>query len=133
MDILEMTDFEIYELGTKKLTEQMGRPYATQFLQKCKPRDYDYTAERHKWIADDPDILTMAKQIQEEKTLQAKEESVKAERISAWRCGLLELTDIEIYELGFKVLADNLGAYGLLRFVTQHFKNLNADQHINQL
>ena len=27
MDILEMTDPEIYELGTKKLTEQMGPTY----------------------------------------------------------------------------------------------------------
>ncbi len=132
MNVLEMTDLEIYELGTKKLTEEIGVPYSTKFLQKCKPRDYDYTAERHKWLVDDPDILTMAKQIQEEKALRAKEESVKAERIAAWRRGLLELTDIEIYELGFKVLADNLGAYGLLRFITQHFKNLNADQSIDQ-
>ena len=131
MDILEMTDLEIYELGTKKLTEQMGTTYATQFLQKCKPRDYDYTAERHKWLADDPDILTMAKQIQTEKALQAKEERVKAERIDAWRSGLLELTDIETYELGFKVLADSLGAYGLLRFITQHFKHLREDQSIS--
>ena len=132
MDILEMTDLEIYELGTKQLTEQMGTTYAAQFLQKCKRRDYDYTAERHKWLADDPDILTMAKQIQEEKALQAKEERVKAERIAAWRKGLLELTDIEIYEFGFKVLADNLGAYGLLRFITQHFKHLNSDQPIDK-
>ncbi len=131
MDILEMTDLEIYELGTKELTEKMGTPYATQFLHKCKPRAYDYTAERHKWLADDPDILTMAKQIHEEKALQAMEESVKAERIAAWRSGLVELTDIEIYEFGFKVLADSLGAYGLLRFITQHFKNLNAEQPID--
>ncbi|MDE0324928.1 MAG: hypothetical protein OXN27_13525 [Candidatus Poribacteria bacterium] len=131
MDILEMTDLELYELGTKKLTEQMGTTYAAQFLQKCKPRDYDYTAERHKWLSDDPDILTMAKQTQAEKVLQAKEESVKVERIAAWRKGLLELTDIEIYEFGFKVLADSLGAYGLLRFITQHFKHLKDDQSIS--
>ena len=110
----------------------MGTTYATQFLQKCKPRAYDYTAERHKWLADDPDIHTMAKQVQAEKVLQAKEESVKAERIAAWRKGLLELIDIEIYELGFKVLADGLGAYGLLRFITQHFKHFNSDQPIDK-
>ena len=81
---------------------------------------------------DDPDILTMAKQTQAEKVLQAKEESVKVERIAAWRKGLLELTDIEIYEFGFKVLADSLGAYGLLRFITQHFKQLNRDQPIDR-
>jgi len=48
------------------------------------------------------------------------------------RNGLLELTDIDIYELGFKVLADSLGAYGLLRFIMQHFKNLNDEQPIDQ-
>jgi len=132
MDILEMTDLEIYELGVKKLTEQMGPTYTAQFLQKCKPRDYDYTAERHKWLADDPDIPTMIEQIQEARALQAEEERVKAKRVAAWRKGLLELTDIEIYELGFKVLADSLGAYGLLRFITQHFKHLNSNQPIDQ-
>ena len=63
--------------------------------------------------------------------MQAKEERVKAERIDAWRNGLLELTDIEIYELGLKVLADSLGAYGFLRFITQHFKQLNNNQPID--
>ena len=127
-----MTDLEIYELGIKELIEQIGPVYTDRFLQQCKPRDYDYTAERHKWLADDPDLPTMAKQIQQAKALQAKEERVKAERIAAWRNGLLELTDIEIYELGLKVLADSLGAYGLATFIMQHFKHLNADQPIDQ-
>ena len=99
MKILEMTDKELYELGHKTLTDELGADQVERFIRQCKPRDYDYTAERHKRLVDDPDILTMAKQIQEEKALRAKEESVKAERISAWRSGLLELTDIEIYEL----------------------------------
>ena len=132
MDILEMTDLEIYDLGIKKLTEQMGTTYAARFLQKYKPRDYDYTAERHKWLADGPDIPTMVEQIQEARALQAEEERIKAERITAWQNGLLELTDLEIYEHGLKVLADGLGAYGLLRFITQHFKHLNSDQSIDQ-
>ena len=132
MNVLEITDIEIYELGIKKLTEQMGTAYTARFLQKCKPRDYDYTAERHKWLSDTPDIPTMVKQIQEAKALQAEEERIKAERIAAWRNGLSELTDIAIYELGLKVLADSLSAYGLLRFITQHFKHLNSDQSIDR-
>lgn len=132
MNVLDMTDLEIYELGIKKLTEQMGTTYAARFLQKCKPRDYDYTAERHKWLVDDLDIPTMVEQIQEAGALQAEEERIKAERVAAWRMGLLELTDIEIYELGIKILADDLRAYGLLRFITQHFKQLNIDQPIDQ-
>ncbi len=132
MDILKMTDLEIYEIGLKELTLQLGTAEKMRFLQQCKPSDYDYTAERHKWLVNQPDIPTIVKQIQQRETEQETEERIKAERIATWRDGLLELTDIEIYELGLKVLADRLGAYGLLRFITQHFKHLNSDQHIDQ-
>ena len=124
MDIFQMTDLEIYELGIKELTKQLGTAYTTQFLHNCKPRTYDYTAERHKWMDNDPDIRTLAKRIQQGAASRKEEERLKAERIAAWREGMLELTDIEIYELGFKVLADELKGYGLLRFITQHFKQL---------
>ena len=122
MDIFQMTDLESYELGIKELTKQLGTAYTTQFLQNCKPRTYDYTAERHKWMDNDPDIRTLAKRIQQGAASRKKEERLKADRIAAWREGILELTDIEIYELGFKILADELKGYGLLRFITQHFK-----------
>ena len=122
MDVLKMTDPEIYELGVEKLTEEMGTTYTAQFLQKCKPRDYDYTAERHKWLADDLGIPTIAKQIQQVRAAQEKEEYIKAERVASWRNGLLELTDIEIYELALKVLSDKLGGYGLATFIRHHFK-----------
>jgi hypothetical protein len=132
MDILKMTDLEIYEIGLKELTLQLGTAEKMRFLQQCKPSDYDYTAERHKWLANQPDIPTIARRIQQRETEQETEERIKAERIATWRDGLLELTDIEIYELGLKVLADRLGAYGLLRFIAQHFKHLNSDQYIDQ-
>lgn len=131
MNVLEMTDLEIYELGIEKLTEEMGTTYTAQFLQKCKPRDYDYTAERQKWLADDLSIPTIAKQIQEARALQAEEERVKTKRITAWRDGLLELTDIEMYELAVKILVDKLHVYGYIEFIQQHFKNLNANQPID--
>ena len=124
MDIFQMTDLEIYELGIKELTKQLGPAYTTQFLQNCKPRNYDYTAERHKWMDNDPDIRTLAKRIQQREASRKEEERLRADRIAAWREGILELTDIEIYELGFKILADQLKGYGLLRFITQHFKQL---------
>ena len=132
MNILEMTDLEIYEIGLEALTLQLGTAEKMRFLQQCKPSDYDYTADRLKWLANQPDIPTIAKRIQQREAEQETEERIKAERIAAWRNGLLELTDIEIYEFGLKVLADRLGAYGLLRFITQHFKHLNGDQSINQ-
>ena len=39
MDILDMTDLEIYDLGLKELTEQLGSTYTAQFLGRCKPRE----------------------------------------------------------------------------------------------
>ena len=131
MDIFKMTDPEIYEIGLKELTSQLGPAEKIRFLQQCKPSDYDYTAERHKLLANQPDIPTIAKRIQQREAEQEAEERIKAERITMWRDGLLELTDIEIYELGLRVLADSLGAYGFLRFITQHFKHLNSDQPID--
>ena len=122
MDVLKMTDLEIYELGIKELTEQLGAAYTKRFLQRCKPRDYDYTAERHKLLANDPDIPTIVKQIQQARAAEEKEEYIKAERVASWRKGLLELTDIEIYELALKVLRDRLNGYGLATFIMHHFK-----------
>ena len=77
-----MTDIEIYELGIKELTEQLGAAYTKRFLQRCKPRDYDYTAERHKLLANDPDIPTIVKQIQQARAAEEKEEYIKAERVA---------------------------------------------------
>lgn len=119
---LEMTENQLYEAGLKELIMQMGTAYMKRFLQQCKPNDYDYTAERHKWLDDDPDIPTMVKRIQEQKILQETEARVTAERIEAWRKGLLELTDTEIYELGAKVLTDKLGVPGSIEFLRHHFK-----------
>lgn len=131
MDVLKMTDPEIYELGIKELTEQLGAAYTKWFLQRCKPRDYDYTAERHKWLADDLDIPTIAKQIQQARAAQEKEEYIKAERAASWRNGLLELTDIEIYELALKILSDRLDGYGLATFIMHHFKvNRTQENHV---
>ena len=128
MDVLKMTDLEIYDLGIKELKEQIGPAYTERFLRQCKPSTYDYTAERHKLLANQPDIDTIVKRIEKRKVERKEEERIKAERVATWRDGLLELTDLEIYELGLKVLAGSLGAYGLLRFITQHFKHLNGDQ-----
>lgn len=128
MNTLEMTENQLYEAGLKELITQMGTAYTKRFLQQCKPNDYDYTTERQKWLDDDPDISTMVKRIQERETLQETEARVTAERIEAWREGLLELTDIEIYALGAKVLTDKLGVPGSIGFLRHHFKQ-NEKSH----
>ena len=131
MDILEMTDSELYEVGIKELTEQLGPAYTAKFLQQCKPNEYDYSLERHKLLANQPDIPTIVKRIQQREVEREAEERIKAERVAAWRNGLLDLTDIEIYELALEILIDKFSVYGFIRFFQQHFKNLNADQAID--
>ena len=131
MDILEMTDLEIYELGIKELIEQIGPVYTERFLRRCKPNEYDYSVERHKLLANQPDIDTIVKRIQKREAERKEEERVKAERVAAWRKGILELTDLEMYELAVKILVDKLHVYGYVGFIQQHFKNLNANQPID--
>ena len=132
MDILEMTDLEIYELGIKELIEQIGPAYTDRFLRRCKPNEYDYSVERHKLLADQPDIDTIVKRIQKRKVERKEEERIKAKRVAAWRKGILELTDLEMYEVAVKILVDKLHVYGYIGFVQQHFKRLNSDQPIDQ-
>ena len=131
MDILEMTDLEIYELGIKELIKQIGPAYTERFLRQCKSNEYDYSVERHKLLADQPDIDTIVKRIQKRKVERKEEERIKAERVAAWRKGILELTDIEMYELAVKILVDKLHVSGYIGFIQQHFKNLNANQPID--
>ena len=132
MNILKMTDHEIYELGIKELIEQIGPAYTDQFLQQCKPNEYDYSVERHKLLANQPDIPTIVKRIQKREAERKEEERIKVERVAAWRKGILELTDVEIYELAVKILVDKLHVYGYVGFCQQHFKNLNANQPIDR-
>ena len=131
MNILEMTKGELYKAGLEELIEQMGTTYTEQFLKQCKSNDSDYTAERHKSLDDDPDIPTMVNQIQERKIAQEAEERIRAERIEAWRKGLLELTDIEICELGAKTLTDKLGVPGSIVFLHHHFKQNEWSQSVD--
>ena len=131
MNILEMTAGELYKAGVDELIAQMGYAYTERFLQQCKPNDNDYTAARHKWLDDDPDISTMVKQIQARKAAQETEERIKAERIEAWRKGLLQLTDIEIHEFGAKVLTDKLGVPGSIQFLRHHFKQNEWAQSVD--
>ena len=131
MDILEMTEGELYKAGLEELIGQMGATYTEQFLKQCKPNDSDYTAERHKWLDDDPDIPTMVNQIQKRKIAQETEERIRAERIDAWRKGLLELTNTEICELGAKILTDKLGVPGSIAFLRHHFKQNEWAQSVD--
>ena len=131
MNVLEMTDLEIYEAAIKELTAQLGSAYTEQFLRQCKPNTSDYAVERYKWLDDEPDIDTIVARIRQRETEQKEAERIKTERIAAWRKGLLELTDIEIYELALKILIDKFDVYGFIGFFQQHFKHISDSQTIN--
>ena len=131
MNVLEMTDSELYEMGLKELKAQLGPAYTARFLQQCKPNESDYSVERHKLLANQPSIDKIVERIHRREVERKEEERIKAERVAAWRKGLLELTDIEIYELGLKILVDKLHVYGYVGFLQQHFKHLNNNQPID--
>ena len=131
MNVLEITDSELYEMGLKELKAQLGPAYTARFLQQCKPNESDYSVERHKLLANQPSIDKIVERIHRREVERKEEERIKAERVAAWRKGLLELTDIEIYELGLKILVDKLHVYGYVGFLQQHFKHLNNNQPID--
>ena len=131
MNVLEMTDLEIYEAAITELTAQLGSAYIEKFLQQCKPNEYDYSVERHKLLADQPNIDKIVERIRRREVERKEEERIKAERVAAWRDGSLELTDIEIYELALKILIDKFGAYGFIQFFQEHFKHLRDNQSID--
>ena len=120
MNVLEMTDLEIYKTAITELTSQLGHVYTEKFLQQCKPNDYDYSIERHKILADQPDIDTIVERIYQREAARKEEERVKAERVAAWRNGSIELTDIEIHELAVKILIDKFYVYGFIRFFQKY-------------
>ena len=93
-------------LGLRNLQNNLDPRILQSFSSSCKPSDYDYTAERHKLLADQPSIDKIVERIHRREVERKEEERLKAERVAAWRKGLLELTDFEIYELGLKILAD---------------------------
>ena len=132
MNVLQIADLEIYEAAITELRTQLGHAYVAKFLQKCKPNESDYSVERHKLLANQPDIDRIVERIWQGEADQKKEERSKAERVTAWQNGSLELTDIEIYELALKILIDKFEVYGFIRFFQQHFKYLNGAQPIDR-
>ena len=73
------------------------------------------------------------KRIRQGEAERKEEEHSKAERVTAWQNGSLELTDIEIYELALKILIDKFDVYGFIRFFQQHFKQPDEVQPVNLL
>ena len=117
MNVLEMTDSELYEMGIKSLTDKLGASEVPRFVRQCKPGKGDYSVDRHKLLANQPNIDTIAKRIQDRHAAREAEERARAKRFAMSQSEIQKMTDIEIYEIGSQVLINKLGVAGLIGFI----------------
>ena len=111
MNVRDMTDAEVYKQGLEVLLDTFGDAGTIRFLEQCEPPSGDYTAERHKWLDDTPDIKIIVKRIQE------KRDRKKATPRNEPPKSISDMSDIEVYELGLKAISRKLGPVGIVRFV----------------
>ena len=124
MNVLKMTDNEIYQLGIEALAGKLGTAGVPRFLKQIQPCIGDYSVERHKWLDDLPDIDTLVEQIH-----QAREkEKAEQNRISKLKTHISrngkplatrirEISDEDLYKLGLEALVDKLSIAGMPRFI----------------
>ena len=117
MNVLEMTDSELYEMGINVLSEKLGASEVPRFVRQCQPGTGDYSVDRHKILENQQDIDTIVKRIQKKRTAWKAEERARAKRFSAPQSEIRKMTDIEIYEIGSQVLVNKLGAAGSMQFI----------------
>ena len=119
MNILEMTDSEIYELAMKTLISKLGAAKAQWFIQQRQPGTGNYSVDRHQLLANLPDIDTLVKHMQEREVTRKAEERARAHRFAASQSEIQKMTDLEIYEIGSRVLTRTLGVAGSMNFLRQ--------------
>lgn len=117
MNALEMTENELYEMGLKVLTDKLGASAVPRFIQQCQPGKGNYSVDRHKLLANQPDIDTIVKRIQDRRAAREAEERARAKRFAMPQSEIRKMTNIEIYEIGNQVLINKLGADGLIGFI----------------
>ena len=116
MNVLEMTNDELYEMGVKILTYKLGASEVPRFIRQCKPGKGDYSIDRHKLLANEPDIETIVKRIQESRPVREAEERACAKMFTAPQSEIQKMTDLQIYEIGCRSLVNKLGPAGLMGF-----------------
>lgn len=126
MNILKMTDSEVYHLGIEVLLAKLSTTGASRFLNLIEPRTGNYTLERHKWL----DKIDRETGLNVIRKIQKAHEEAKAERnrISKLKTDISkngkpqptrvqEIADIDLYRLGLEFLTDKLGPGGMSRFL----------------
>ena len=119
MNLLNLTDSELYEIGIKVLTDKLGASEVPRFTRQCQPGKGDYSVDRHKLLANQPDIDTIVKRIQDSRATREAEERARVDRFAAPQNEIHKMTDVEVCEIGNQVLIDKLGVVGLIRFIWQ--------------
>ena len=124
MNILKMTDSEVYHLGIDTLLNKLGTIGTTRFLNQIQPRTGNYTLERYEWLDNLPDIDTLVEQIHQA----SKEAKAEQHRISKLKADISEngkpqatrireTTNEDLYRLGLEFLVDKLGPGGMSHFL----------------
>ena len=124
MNVLKMTDNEVYRLGIEALAGNLGIAGVSRFLKQIQPCTGDYSIERHEWLDNLPDIDTLVEQIRQAN----KEAAAEQNRISKLKTYISkngkpqpmrvqEISDEDLYKLGLEALVDKLSIAGMPRFI----------------
>lgn len=124
MNVLKMTDNEIYQLGIEALAGELGTAGVSRFLKQIQPCTGDYSVERHEWLDNLPDIDTLVEQIRQAgKEFEAERNRISKLRTYISRNGkplttrIRKISDEDLYKLGLEALVDKLSIAGMPRFI----------------
>ncbi len=124
MNILKMTDSQVYHLGVEALVAKLSTIGASRFLNLIEPRTGNYTLERREWLDNLPDIDTLTQQIrQTSKELEAERNRISKLKTDISKNGkpqptrVQEIPDEDLYRLGLEFLIDKLGPGGMSHFL----------------
>ena len=128
MNLLKMTNIELFELGIETLLAKLGPTGVSRFLKQCEPGRGDYAIERHAWL-DKIDRETGIKEIKKIQNAHKAGQSDRkfaslAKKVLAGEGKLLpkkvqKLTDMELYELAVEILTEKLTPGGVIGFFLQ--------------
>ena len=116
MNVMDMTDVQIYELGIKVLTECFGLLGTTRFLQICHPHKDEVSGAGQK--LSDLEMEEIREKVY--KAYAAKDPESKKEHNRK----MTKQSDIAFYELSIKAISDVLGPVGMARFIRIRKPNL---------
>ena len=115
MEVRQMTDIEIYELGIELLIDKLGPAGMMRFFWKGDPGKGDYSVDRHK--LPQSNMNTIVEEIQRAQV--TEQPRVKAWGTAPCQVDTQKMTDIAVYEIGIKYLKDELGPTDFSRFLSQ--------------